>query len=83
MIGQQLQSMFREEVLIRMAGHGIVRDATGQIDEGQQGAFQLVLLLGPFLLSLQLKHSSQNDPAKQVTPCQSSAQKPLVAPRPD
>ena len=58
-------------------------DWTDRWGEGQQGAFQLVLLLGPFLLSLHLKHSSQNDPAKQVTPCQSSAQKPLVAPSPD
>lgn len=64
---------------VDQGGSGIVRYATGQTDEGQQGAFQLVSLLGPFLLSLCLKHSSQTDPAKSVTPCHSSAQKPLVA----
>ena len=50
MIGQQLQSMFREEVLIRMAGHGIVRDATGQIDEvrASKEPFNSSFCLAPF-----------------------------------
>lgn len=78
-IGQQLQSVFWEEASIRVAGQWNSKRCDWTNRWGPARSLS-THLSGPFLLSLHLKHSSQTDPAKQVTPCHSSAQKPLVAP---